>query len=86
MAEEKIGEVVKYFAKPGVAAIQLSKGSLNIGDTIHIKGHTTDFEQQIQSMQIEHQYVQSAGTGQSIGIKVKDRVREGDTVYKVTAD
>jgi translation elongation factor EF-1alpha len=86
MAEDKIGEVVKYFAKPGVAAIQLSKGSLRISDTIHIKGHTTDFEQQIQSMQVEHQEVQTAGPGQSIGIKVKERVREGDAVYKVTAD
>lgn len=86
MAEEKIGEIVKYFTKPGVAAIELSKGSLSIGDTIHIKGHTTDFEQQIQSMQLEHQDIQTAGPGQSIGIKVKDRVREGDAVYKVTAD
>jgi putative protease len=86
MAEERIGEVVKYFAKPGVAAIQLSKGSLTTGDTIHIKGHTTDFEQQIQSMQIEHKDVQTAGLGQSIGIKVKDRARDGDAVYKVIPD
>jgi len=83
MAEEKIGEVVKYFAKPGVAAIQLSKGSLNVGDTIHIKGHTTDFEQQIQSMQIEHQNVKAAKAGQSIGLKVKEHVRETDSVYKI---
>ncbi len=86
MAEEKIGEVVKYFVKPGVAVIQLSKGSLSIGDTIHIKGHTTDLEQQIQSMQIEHKEVQTAGPGQAIGIKVKERVREGDAIYKVTAN
>jgi putative protease len=86
MAEEKIGEVVKYFAKPGVAAIELSVGSISIGDTIHIKGHTTDFEQQVHSMQIEHQDVQTAGPGQSIGIKVKERVRPGDMIYKVIPD
>jgi len=86
MAEEKIGEVVKYFAKPGVAAVTLHKGSISIGDTIHIKGHTTDFEQQIESMQIEHQDVQTAGPGPSIGIKVKERVRVGDSIYKIIPD
>jgi putative protease len=56
-----------------------------LGDTIHFIGHTTDFEQKIASMQIEHQAVDSAKTGDGLGIKVKDRVRHGDKVYKVTA-
>ena len=83
MPEEEIGKVSDYFAKIGVAAIELT-GSLSVGDTIHIKGHTTDFEQKIDSMQIEHQSVEKANPGDSIGIKVKDRVRGHDIVYKVT--
>ena len=83
MPEEEIGKVSDYFAKIGVAAIELT-GSLSVGDTIHIKGHTTDFEQKVDSMQIEHQSVEKANPGDSIGIKVKDRVRDHDVVYKVT--
>ena len=83
MEEEKIGEIVKYFAKPGVAAIQLAEGAMTCGDVIHIKGHTTDFQQEVRSIQIEHQEVNSAGPGQPVGIKVKERVREGDSVYRV---
>jgi translation elongation factor EF-1alpha len=83
MPEEEIGRVSGYFAKIGVAAIELT-GSLSVGDTIHIKGHTTDFEQNIDSMQIEHQSVEKANPGDSIGIKTKERVREHDVVYKVT--
>ncbi|MGB2698142.1 MAG: translation elongation factor-like protein [Candidatus Zixiibacteriota bacterium] len=83
MPEEEIGKVSDYFAKVGVAAIELT-GSLSVGDTIHFKGHTTDFEQKVDSMQIEHQNVEKANAGDSIGIKVKDRVRGHDVVYKVT--
>lgn len=83
MPEEEVGKISDYFAKIGVAAIELT-GSLSVGDTIHIKGHTTDFEQKIDSMQIEHQSVEKANPGDSIGIKVKDRVRGHDVVYKVT--
>jgi putative protease len=83
MPEEEIGKVADFFAKIGVAAIDLT-GTLSVGDTIHIKGHTTDFTQTIDSMQVEHQNVQKAGPGDSIGIKVKDRVRDSDIVYKVT--
>jgi translation elongation factor EF-1alpha len=82
MPEEEIGKVADFFAKIGVAAIDLT-GTLSVGDTIHIKGHTTDFTQTIDSMQVEHQNVQKAGPGDSIGIKVKDRVRDSDIVYKV---
>jgi translation elongation factor EF-Tu-like GTPase len=83
MEDKKIGEVIKYFGKIGVAALRLSEGSLKVGDTIHIVGHTTDFTQPIDSMQIENKNVQEAGPGADIGIKVKDRVREHDVVYKV---
>jgi translation elongation factor EF-1alpha len=83
MPEEEVGKVSSYFAKIGVAAIELT-GSLSVGDTIHIKGHTTDFEQNVDSIQIEHQNVEKANPGDSIGIKAKDRVREHDVVYKVT--
>jgi translation elongation factor EF-Tu-like GTPase len=83
MEEKKVGEIIKYFGKIGVAAIRLSEGSLKVGDTIHIVGHTTDITQAIDSMQIENKNVQEAGPGADIGIKVKDRVREHDAVHKV---
>ena len=85
MAEVFVGKVTDYFAKIGVAALVIENGELHLGDTIHFIGHTTDFEQQINSMQIEHHVVKSAKTGDAVGIKVKDRVRHGDKVYKVTA-
>jgi len=81
--EKKIGFVKHYFSKIGVAAIELTDGELSVGDTIHIKGHTTDFIQQIESMQIEHQNVQHAQIGDNIGIKVKEHTRDHDIVYKV---
>ena len=83
MEEHKIGEVIKFFGKIGVAAIQLSEGALKVGDTIRIVGHTSDVSQVIESMQVENANVQEAGKGADIGIKVKERVREHDTVYKV---
>jgi putative protease len=81
--EEEIGRVVDYFAKIGVAGIDLT-GKLSAGDTIHIKGHTTDLEQVVESMQVEHDQVEQAGAGDKIGIKVNDRCRGGDHVYRVT--
>ena len=84
MPEQKVGEVVKFFSKPSVAAIKITEGELKVGDRIKFKGHTTDFDDQVQSMQIDNQAVDKAGPGQMIGIKVKDRVREKDLVYKVT--
>jgi len=83
MPEEEIGKVASYFSKIGVAAIDITKGTLKPGDKIHIKGHTTDFEQDVDSIQIEHQSVPEAKAGDSIGIKVKDKVRDHDIVYKV---
>ncbi len=84
MPEEKVGEVMKFFAKPSVAAIKVTGGMLAIGDKIKIKGHTTDFEDTIASMQIENAPVEKATPGQMIGIKVREKVREGDEVYKIT--
>lgn len=83
MEEKKVGQVIKYFGKIGVAAIRLSEGSLKVGDQIHIVGHTTDFTQTVESIQIENRNVQEAGPGADIGVKVKEKVREHDIVYKV---
>jgi putative protease len=85
MEEKKVGQVIKFFSKIGVAAIRLSEGSLKVGDQIHIVGHTTDVTQTVDSIQIENQNVQEAGSGADIGIKVKEKVREHDTVYRVVA-
>lgn len=82
MPEENVGIVKDYFAKVGVAGIDVT-GHLKVGDTIHIKGHTSDFEQVVESMQIEHDQVEEAKAGDAIGIKVSERCRDGDTVYKV---
>jgi translation elongation factor EF-1alpha len=82
MPEEKVGVVKDYFAKIGVAGIDVT-GKLKVGDTIHIKGHTTDFEQMVESIQIEHDQVEEVKAGDAIGIKVKERCRGGDAVYKV---
>jgi translation initiation factor IF-2 len=83
MPETEIGKVMDFFARPVVAGIDVS-GSLKVGDKIHIKGHTTDLEVTVASMQIDNQNVTEAKKGQSVGIKVPDRVRQGDVVYRVS--
>ena len=83
MEEKEIGNVISFFAKISVAAIKITKEELRTEDTIHIKGHTTDFQQTVGSMQIENESVLVAKAGDSIGIKVKERVRGNDIVYKV---
>ncbi len=85
MKEIKVGRVVTYFAHPEAAAIELGD-DLKVGDTIHIKGHTTDFEQEVESMQIENEAVQEAKKGDSVGVKVKERVRCNDVVYKLVEE
>ena len=80
---EEIGYVEHYFSRISVAAIKITNGSLKIGDRIRIKGATTDFEQVVESMEINKQKIEEAKPGDEIGIKVIDRVREGDKVYKV---
>ena len=86
MAEEKIGEVVKFFAKPSVAAIKITAGELNVGETIKFVGHTTSFESVIDSMEVNNAKVAKAVLGDYIGVKVAVRVRPGDEVFKVTPD
>ncbi len=82
MPEEKeIGTVVGYYSHVGVIAVQLS-APLKIGDKIHVKGATTDFKQKVDSMQIEHKKVLSAKKGDSVGIKIRDKARKNDKVYK----
>jgi putative protease len=83
MAEIEIGVVTHYFGHIKVAAVNLTGGDLQVGDTIHIKGHTTDFQLQVQSMQIEHKQVQKAVKGEGIGLTVPDHAREHDKVFKV---
>lgn len=86
MAEQQIGRISHYFSKIQVAAIELTEGSLVVGDTIHIKGHTTDMIEPIKSIQLEHEQLKEAGKGASIGVKVSDHVREHDVVYKIVPD
>ena len=83
MAEQDIGKVSTFFARPVVAGIELTS-SLSVGDTVHIKGHTTDIEFSVNSMQVNNTEVQQAKAGASVGIKVPDRVRPGDHVFKIT--
>ena len=83
MSEEVVGKVSDFFARPVVAGIELT-GTLKVGDKIHITGHTTDLELTVDSMQINNVNVSEGKAGDAVGIKVPDRVRRGDTVYKVT--
>ena len=83
MQEQIIGTVSDFFARPVVAAFKLT-AELKVGDKIHFKGHTTDLEMVVDSMQVNNVNVQEAKAGDSIGVKVSDRVRKGDSVYKVT--
>ena len=83
--EERVGFVTHYFGHLSVAAVRLDSGSLRVGDTIRILGHTSDFRQRVESMQVEHQPVTEAGKRQEIGIKVTQHARENDDVYKVAA-
>nr|MCK4929588.1 hypothetical protein [Nanoarchaeota archaeon] len=83
MAEEReVGAVAHYYTNIGVAVIELTD-TLKVGDTIHIKGATSDFTQKIESMQIEHKNVEEAKKGESIGLKVKEHAREHDKVFVV---
>lgn len=81
MEEIVIGKIVGYFSKIGVAAIKMTGGTLKVGDTIKIKGHTTDIEQVVESMQVEHENVEKVEAGMDVGIKVIEKVKENDTVY-----
>jgi putative protease len=83
--EEPIGVVTHYYGHLSVAVVRLDAGTLSVGDTIRILGHTSDFRQKVESLQIEHESVPEVGRRQEFGLKVKEHVREHDVVYKVTA-
>ena len=82
MEKKEIGKITHYFTNISVGVIELSD-ELKVGDTISIEGATTNFTQRVDSMQIENQNVESAKAGDSIGLKTKERVREGDVVHKI---
>ena len=84
--EKEIGKVIHYWGKISVAGINITEGELKAGDVIHIKGHTSDFTQKVDSIQIENNTVEKAKVGDSIGVKVEERVHEHDTVYLVTEE
>ena len=80
---EPIGEVTHFFPHVKAAVIKLKRDTLSVGDTIVVRGHTTDFEQKISSLQVDHKPIEKASRGQEIGLKVRGKVRHGDKVYKV---
>ena len=84
MAEEQVGVIVKFFAKPSVAALEVTRGTIQKGDLLRYKGHTTDFTEEIASIEVDNQPVDEVKTGDLVGVKVKEKVREGDKVYKVS--
>lgn len=83
MERHEIGQVTHYFSKIGVAIIRL-EDALQVGDRIAVVGSTTDLEQDVKSIQVEHKNLDSAGPGDLIGLKVKDKVRAGDTVFRLS--
>lgn len=83
--DDPIGKVSHYFGHIGVAAVQLT-GPLAVGDRVHVKGHTTDFTQTIDSLEVEHQKVSNAGSGDEVAFKVTDKARIGDQVFRVRTD
>lgn len=84
--EEEIGKIIHFFSKINVGVFEITKGDVRVGETIHIKGHTTDYYQKVQSMQVEHAPVELAQEGMQVGLKVESSVREGDLVFKVTEE
>jgi putative protease len=84
MTDIKVGVVTNYFAKPSVAAIEVTEGEFQVGDVIRFRGHTTDFQQEVESIQEEKETISKAVKGQLVGVQVKERVRTNDLVYKVT--
>lgn len=83
MEEKLIGKITHYFTNIGVGVIEITQGDLKVGDKIHIKGATSDFEQAVDSMQVEHENIEKAKKGDAIGLKVDQQVREGDQVFKI---
>ncbi len=86
MGDQEIGYISNFFSNISVAIIEITKGKLQEGDTIHIKGHTTDFYQNIESLQVDHSPVESVKSGELVGLKVDNSVREKDLVFKVIGE
>lgn len=84
MTETKIGTVTHYYNHLHVAGVSITHGELHKGDVIHVTGHTSDFEQKVESMQIDHESIEVAKSGDQIGLSVIEHAREHDTVYMVT--
>ncbi len=83
MADFQVGVVKTFFAKPSVAAIEVTDGEFQVGDVLRFKGYTTDFKQEVQTIQEDKQAIDRAVKGQLVGVQVRERVREKDLVYKV---
>ena len=83
MSEDQVATVVKFFAKPCVAAVKVINGTITKGDLLKFKGHTTDFTEEVTSMEVDNQPVTEAKVGDMVGVKVKERVRENDKVFIV---
>lgn len=83
MAEVELGKITHYFSKIGVGAIQITHDTLHVGDSIHVKGHTSDFIQKVDSMQIDGKPVVEATIGESVGLHMEQHAREHDQVFKV---
>ena len=83
MEEKKIGVISHYFGHVGVGIIKIEAEGLKVGDTLHFKGHTSDFQQTVESMQLEHKEIQEGKVGDQVGVKVNEHVREHDEVFKV---
>ncbi len=84
MAEQEIGIVTHYFDHPHVAVVQLSAGDVRVGDTLHFVGHTTDFTETLESMEVDHKAVEQGKAGEEVAMKVEGRTRKHDKVFKVT--
>ncbi|MGD2271804.1 MAG: hypothetical protein PVI06_15485 [Desulfobacterales bacterium] len=83
MSEEEVGIVIKFFAKPGVAAVKVIRGSIKKGDLLKYSGHTTDFTEEVTTMEVDRQPIDEAKVGDMVGLKVTERVRENDKVLKI---
>lgn len=81
--EVQVGHVTHYYTHLGVAAVEIDDDEIDVGDTVHIKGHTTDLVQPVESIELNHQHIDAATPGENVGIKVRDHVREHDAVLKV---
>lgn len=86
MSERYIGTVTHYYKGPGVAVVQVAENGIDVGDLVHIIGHTTDFSDRVQSMEVEHGRVVHASPGEEVAIKVAGRARPHDHLYKVVPD